>query len=164
MSKQPITALARRTPSSSIQTDSMNDLKVEAKIETPTAGELQFISNSALKVGTHILAGVGAGKSKLLAHIFAWHLLISKKPGVIFDPTGGVVDHLCNKILKLPAEEQEVLWKRIVYINDDAKDLIFPSPLYYRLRKDDTFLQKKKSFERCNESTMNSCSSINNRK
>lgn len=101
----------------------------------------QFISHAALKLGTHIVAGVGAGKSRLLGRVFAWNVLCSQKSGVIFDPTGGVVDNLFDKILRLPPKDQKALWQRILYINPGAKDSLFPSHLYYRRSKQDTLFE-----------------------
>lgn len=101
----------------------------------------QFISHAALKLGTHLVAGVGTGKSRLLGLIFAWMILLSQRAGVIFDPTGSVVDNLCSKILRLPPEEQQPLWQRIIYISPGKKDFLFPSLLYNRSSKNETLFE-----------------------
>lgn len=99
--------------------------------DIPTSQHLQFISNAALKQGTLLLGGVGAGKSRLLGRVFAWQYLIQGKPAVILDPTGAVIDNLYAKILHLTPEYQERLWPRIKHFQVGAKDVLAPAQLYY---------------------------------
>lgn len=130
---QPTTAILCR--------DSAFDLTLDTTLEPSAFQHYQFISQAALKLGTHIVAGMGAGKSRLLGRVFAWMALLSKRAGVILDPTGGVVDNLFDKIVRLPPAAQVALWPRLVYITPGNKQEVFPSHLYYRLSTDDTFFE-----------------------
>lgn len=133
MSAQGTTAIVKRRPSA-VRTTS-------AKRTTPKQGKIRLVSTSTMKQGTRIVAGVGAGKSRLLGRVFAWHLLLSGQAGVILDPTGGVVDNLFSKIICFTPKEQEKIWQRIRYIAPGTKEIVFPTPLYYRLDKQDMFFE-----------------------
>lgn len=96
------------------------------------------LSDSALKNGVHIVAGPGAGKSRLMGRLIVWQHLLRHKPQVILDPTGGVVDNLLDKITRLPIEVRRQLWSQLVYVDVGATDFIVPSPLYYKVSHQDT--------------------------
>lgn len=138
MGKQT-TALVKRT--ASCPTPANQVIEISEHIDPTARQNLQFISKSALKLGLHITAGSGAGKSRFIGRILAWNQLIHGEPAVIFDPTGGVIDQLFDKILRLPPEDQAPLWQRIQYINAGAKARLFPSQLYYDNSQQDTFFE-----------------------
>ncbi len=96
------------------------------------------LSESALKNGIHLVAGPGAGKSRLLGRLLVWQQLVLGHPQVILDPTGGVIDNLLDKIVRLPIELRRQLWPRLVYVDVGATDYIVPSPLYYKLSEQET--------------------------
>lgn len=96
------------------------------------------LSDAALKNGIHIVAGPGAGKSRLIGRALGWQQMTRRKPQVILDPTGGVVDNLLDKIVRLPIALRRKLWPRIVYVDMGATDYIVPSPLYYQISPTDT--------------------------
>lgn len=99
---------------------------------------LYRLSDSALKNGLHLVAGPGAGKSRLLGRIVVWQGLTRHKPQVILDPIGGVIDNLLDKIVRLPIELQRQLWPHLVYVDVGATDFVVPSPLYYPVSPQDT--------------------------
>jgi len=99
---------------------------------------LYRLSDSALKNGMHIVAGPGAGKSRLMGRLIVWQHLLRHKPQVILDPTGGVVDNLLDKIIRLPVEVRRQLWPQLLYVDVGATDFIVPSPLYYKVSQQDT--------------------------
>lgn len=105
----------------------------------PVKGQsLYRLSDSALKNGLHLVAGPGAGKSRFLGRIVVWQGLTRQKPQVILDPTGGVIDNLLDKIVRLPIELRRQVWPRLVYVDVGATDFVVPSPLYYPVSPQDT--------------------------
>lgn len=117
------------------------DLSLNTTLDKFAFQYFHFISHKALKQGTHIVAGPGAGKTRFLGRLLAWLHLVQGKSLVVFDPTGGVVDNLFDKIIRLPPKHQQAVWQRIVYIDVGAKHSVFSSPFYYRLSEDDTFFE-----------------------
>lgn len=138
--KQPI-VIPMQPTTSILRRDTPFELTLNTTIEPTAFQQYQFISQAALKLGTHIVGGVGSGKSRLLGRIFAWMVLLSKRPGVILDPTGGVVDNLFDKIFRLPPSDQTALWQRIIYITPGNKEALFPTHLSYHVRTDDTLAE-----------------------
>lgn len=103
--------------------------------------QLGTMTHAAFKNPTRLVGGPGSGKSRFLGRIFAWQLLDAGYPLVILDPNGGVGDNLVDKIMRCPPDDRRRLWQRIVYVDVGATDFIVPSPLYYRLRPNDTLLE-----------------------
>lgn len=110
-------------------------------IPSALAERLLILSDASLKNGAHLVAGPGSGKSRLLGRILVWQMLLRRKPQVILDPTGGVVDNLLDKLSRLPLEYRKKLWPRLVYVNAGATDFITPTPLYYRMSENDTLFE-----------------------
>lgn len=133
MNKETITILAKRVEPA-VQPE-------QPVIALPGANYYQFISDAALKQSMHLVGSPGSGKSRYLGRIFAWQQLLRGKPAIILDPTGGVTDNLFDKILRLPPEIQEPLWQRILYCSPGSKQYIVPTPLYYRLHKEESFFE-----------------------
>lgn len=140
------TTITKRVVSTSSQVTLPSGVTVDATRAQRLLEPYQFISAAALKQGTHIAAGVGAGKSRVLGRVFAWTQLMVGKPLVVFDPTGGVVDNLFDKILRLPPKYQQPLWQHLIYIDAGAKDFLFPSALYYDNSGHDTFFEMANRF------------------
>jgi hypothetical protein len=110
-----------------------------ARSDEGTAKKLDMtIPASAKVMGQYLLAGKGAGKSRMLGRIFAWQLFLAGIPQVIIDPVGlGTVDNLLDKAVRtlayLPKAQRRQYWDRIVYIDVGGKDYVCPFPLYFRL-------------------------------
>lgn len=100
--------------------------------------QLGTLTDAAFKNPTRLVAGPGSGKSRWLGRVLGWQVLVRHQPQVIFDPTGGVIDNLVDKIMRCPPALRRKLWPRLVYVDVAATDYIVPSPLYYRLRPTDT--------------------------
>lgn len=141
MRKKKPTIIPIQSTTSVLRRAAPFELTLNTTIEPTAFQQYQFISQAALKLGTHIVGGVGSGKSRLLGRIFAWMVLLSKRPGVILDPTGGVVDNLFDKIFRLPPSDQTPLWQRIIYITPGNKEALFPTHLSYHVRTDDTLAE-----------------------
>lgn len=112
---------------------------VDSALDSFPLGSSFFrLSDTALKNGIHLVAGPGAGKSRLMGRGIVWQQMIRRKPQVVLDPTGGIVDNLLDKVTRLPFELRRKLWSRITYIDMGATDYIVPSPLYYQISPNDT--------------------------
>lgn len=87
--------------------------------------------------GVGILAGRGAGKSRLLGGGLCFQTLMRRGPQVVLDPHGPTVDNLLLQIALLPPEVQGELWSRIVYVDMSGRgERTVPFPLLYRLPGD----------------------------
>lgn len=85
-------------------------------------------------MGIHLMAGRGAGKSRLLGRIIAWLDFVRGVPLVIIDPIGGCIDNLLDRIVRLPGSVQESLWERIIYVDfSGSEGFVTPFPIYYRM-------------------------------
>jgi len=146
MRKKKSTIIPIQSTTALLRPEAPFELTLNTTIEPAAFQQYQFLSQAALKLGTHIVGGVGSGKSRLLGRIFAWLVLLLKQSGVILDPTGGVVDNLFDKIFRLPPSYQTALWQRIIYITPGNKESLFPTHLSYRLRTDDTLAEMANRF------------------
>ena len=113
-----------------------------AHVSTPPKAPIRlgFLTESALKNPTRIVAGPGAGKTTLLGGV-AWQALVRRRPQLIIDPTGGLIDILADKIGRCDEAIRRHLWPRVLYVDVAATDYVVPSPLYYRLRSSDTLFE-----------------------
>ena len=118
---------------------------INASVTPELAQRLQFISDSALKNGVHVIGAPGSGKTTLLG-IMAWQMLLRNQPTVIVDPTGGIVAYLIHKISQLPVAYRKKLWRRITYVDAGAKDYIVPSPLLFKLSADEELFETANRF------------------
>ena len=85
------------------------------------------------------MAEAGAGKSRFMGRVLAWLLFLRHVPQIILDPTGGTIDNFIDKIIRLPREQQEQLWPRVLYVDMSGKGrYVVPFPLYCRLSPDDS--------------------------
>lgn len=111
-------------------------------IQVPTLPmKLFLLDDAALKLGVHIVAGPGTGKSRLMGRVLAWQAFVRGKPVVVLDPTGGIVANIIDKISLTPEHERRTLWSRLVYVDAGSTDYVVPTPLYYRNREMDTFFE-----------------------
>lgn len=91
-------------------------------------------------MGVHVMAGKGSGKSRLMGRLLAFLDFIRFVPTVILDPNGPTIDNFIDKILWLPKEYQEQLWKRVIYVNMSGEGgQVVPFPLYYRLGSENLY-------------------------
>jgi len=103
------------------------------------ARRLRFLPDPALKLGCHIVAGPGSGKSRLMGRIIGWQAFLRQQPVVILDPSGGIVQNIVDKISRLSPAERQHLWPRLRYVDVGASDYIVSTPLYSRLGNDTLF-------------------------
>jgi hypothetical protein len=95
---------------------------------------LFWLSNQIRALGIHLMAGKGSGKSRLMGRVIAWLDFLQGIPLVILDPVGPTIDNFLDKMLYLPQEYQERLWKRVIYVDmSGTGDRAVGWPLYYRL-------------------------------
>ena len=86
-------------------------------------------------MGTHIVAGKGSGKSRLMGRIIAFLDFLQGVPTVIFDPHGGTIDNFLDRMLRLPRIYQERFWERVEYIDMSGHwGYVTPMPFYNRFQ------------------------------
>jgi hypothetical protein len=100
-------------------------------------GSYKFVKSllhtSARRMGVHIAAGRGSGKSRLMGRIIAFLDFLRGVPTVIVDPHGGTIDNFLDRMMRLPQKYQEKLWKRVVYVDMSGHwEYVVPFPFYYR--------------------------------
>ena len=89
-------------------------------------------------MGIYLVASKGSGKSRFMGRMLVRQDCLRGIPQVVFDPVGGTIDNLLDCLSRLPADQQQVLWPRIVYVDMGAQDAVVPFPLYYRLGERDS--------------------------
>jgi hypothetical protein len=141
MSNSKVTAIVKKENSFSHQLTPLSESRLDAYGALHSTGNLQYISDSALKQGVHIMGGPGSGKSRLLGRLFAWTALVRQRRLVMIDPTGLTIDNLLDKIVCLPLELQQEFLQRIYYIDAGAQDYVVPTPLYDRQSEAETFFE-----------------------
>lgn len=88
--------------------------------------------------GMHVQAGPGSGKSRFIGRDVVYRDILSGIPGLVIDPSGGLVDNVLDKLLMLseraPPEVSQRLWDRVLYIDmsGNAYGHCYPLPLLYR--------------------------------
>jgi len=93
-----------------------------------------WLPDTARNMGIHVLAGKGAGKSRMIGRCIAWNDFIRGIPVVILDPVGPTIDNFLDKVIRLPREYQKQLGRRILYVDMSGScGRVTPMPLYYRL-------------------------------
>lgn len=93
-----------------------------------------LISSSARRMGIHIAAGRGSGKSRLMGRIIGFLDFLQGVPTVILDPHGGTIDNFIDRMMYLPRNYQEKFWKRVLYVDMSGHwGTVVPFPFYYRL-------------------------------
>lgn len=96
--------------------------------------ERQFLPGAHRKMGIHVMAGKGAGKSRLLGRIIGFSDLFCGIPQVIFDPLGTTIDQLLDKVARLPRDLQLHIWPRVKYVDMSGQGgRTMPFPLFYDL-------------------------------
>lgn len=106
---------------------------IATSIPLEVAKQLLWLPHAALTMGINVVAGRGSGKSRLMGRVIAWQALLRGEGLVIFDPIGGTINNLLDKILQLPENLQEEIWPRVVYVDLAGGERVVPLPLYYRL-------------------------------
>jgi hypothetical protein len=97
-------------------------------------------------MGIYVLAGRGAGKSRLLGRKIAMQDFLAGFPQVIFDPVGATIDNFLDKVMwfltDFPDLAPDPVWERIIYVDMSGKDgAVVPFPLYYRLGTERSLLE-----------------------
>src|SRR5918999_1346027 len=87
--------------------------------------EKRCLSRNARSMGIYVLAGRGAGKSRLLGRKIAFPDYTAGFPQVIFDPIGATIDNFLDKVIRflqyIPAAERDLFWDRIIYVDMSGK-------------------------------------------
>jgi hypothetical protein len=102
---------------------------------------------SARVMGLYLLAGRGAGKSRMLGRLIAMQDFLAGIPQVIFDPVGvGTIDNFLDKVARflqqIPRSQHHTVWQRIRYVDMSGKNgYIIPFPLYYTLGSERSLLE-----------------------
>jgi hypothetical protein len=98
------------------------------------AKDFLWLPDAARSLGTHIQAGKGSGKSRLMGRVIAFLDFLRGTPTVILDPNGPTIDNFLDKLTRLPREAQEQLWTRVIYVDMSGQSgYAVTFPLYYRL-------------------------------
>lgn len=98
-------------------------------------------SNGVRNMGIYLAASKGAGKSRQLGRWLAKQDCLRGIPQVILDPVGGTIDNLLDCLMRLPPEQQQIIWPRILYMDMGATDYVVSMPLYYQLSEQDSLYQ-----------------------
>lgn len=117
-----------------LQISETNQPAINPSVPRHLAKRFLWLPDKARSMGIHIMAGKGSGKSRLMGRILAWLDFIRGTPLVVLDPSGPLLDNFLDKLTRLPREDQERLWKRVIYIDMSGEgDQVVPFPLYHRL-------------------------------
>src|SRR5918992_671649 len=109
------------------------------------------LSRSALSMGIYLLAGRGTGKSRLLGRKIAMQDFLAGFTQVVFDPVGATIDNFLDSVTGflqyIPADERQLFWDRITYVDMSGKDrCITPFPLYYRVGTERSLLEMSERY------------------
>ena len=97
-------------------------------------------SSEARRLGIRIAAGRGSGKSWLMGRLIAFLDFIRGVPTVILDPHGGTIDNFLDRMMLLPRQAQQKLWKRVIYVDMSGHwGYVVPIPLYYQMGNESWF-------------------------
>jgi len=112
----------------------MTQLTIQPSVPERMKHKLFWLPDGSRNMGIHLVAGKGSGKSRLMGRVIAWMDFIRGIPLVIFDPVGPSIDNFLDKVVRLPREYQERLWKRVRYVDmSGSSGTVTGWPLYYRL-------------------------------
>lgn len=96
--------------------------------------ESLFLPGEHRAMGIHIMAGKGSGKSRLMGRVISFSDLFCGVPQVVFDPLGSTIKHIIDKVSRLPADLQDSIWPRVIYIDmSGQRGRVANFPLYYRI-------------------------------
>src|SRR4051794_3282408 len=95
------------------------------------------LAREARSMGQLVIAGKGAGKSRLLGRRVGFGDFMREVPLVIFDPLGGTIDNFLDKVDRLPSGQQRQAWRRVRYVNMAGEGVgrrtrVIPWPIYAR--------------------------------
>jgi hypothetical protein len=112
----------------------------------PKIPEKRSLSRSARSMGIYLLAGRGAGKSRLMGRKIAPGDFFAGVGQVIFDPIGATIDNFLDKVIRflqyIPATDRDLFWHRITYVDMSGKDgVVMPFPFYYRIGTERSLLE-----------------------
>ena len=123
------------------RTGSAAGLATNTWVTPDLAARLLWLPDRARSMGTHIVAGKGAGKSRLMGRVIAWQDFRRGIPLVLIDPHGPSIDNFLDKLARLPRADQEQLWRRVLYVDmSGSSGYVVPLPLYYRLGDESLYI------------------------
>ncbi len=92
-----------------------------------------LISSPVRRMGIHIAAGRGSGKSRMMGRMIAFFDFLRGVPTVVIDPHGGTIDNFLDRMMRLPKSYQEKFWKRVIYVDMSGHwGRVVPFPFYFR--------------------------------
>lgn len=92
-----------------------------------------YLPDQSRSMGTRIVAGKGAGKSRLAGRMITYSDLLRGVPQVILDPVGGLSNNLLDKLWRLPEPTQSEVGTRLRWYDmAGTSNRIMPLPLLYR--------------------------------
>ena len=105
--------------------------RVPLRSPLPPGPSWVHVPDAARGMSTYILAGRGAGKSRLLGRVIAAQDCWRGVPQVVWDAAGGTIDNFLDKMRRLPAAHQAEVWPRVRYVEMSGKfGQVVPWPLY----------------------------------
>lgn len=106
------------------------------KLAIPNSSAYRCVSlrDEYRRLGIHLVAGRGTGKSRFLGRLLGFQDVFRGVPTIIIDPVGATINNLIDKIGRLHPDDQRRIWPRVRYVDMNGRgDYVFPFPLYYRL-------------------------------
>jgi hypothetical protein len=140
------TSLVKYEPAEELQPSPSSGFPDGAALDLTHAQKFQWITPSAMKQGVHIQGASGAGKSRLMARVFAMMGLRRREPQILIDPRGTLTDNLLDKIIRQPLKVQAQLFQDIFYMDAGSTEFVVPTRLYYRLKKSEKLFETANRF------------------
>ena len=111
--------------------------KLYLAVPSEYSNKLLWLPDEARNMGIHIVAGKGAGKSRLMGRVIAFQDFLRGTPSVIIDPLGTTIDNFLDKTMNLPQALQERLWPRVLYVDMSGHNgyvIAFPFIIVWAMR------------------------------
>ena len=107
--------------------------------QVPTVSEmLEWLSDPIRSSTIHWTGARGTGKSRVLGRVLVKNDILREIPGLVIDPTGGLISNVLDSVFRLTEEQQRVVWNRIQYIDMGNRHSVVPFPVYYQQGPDDS--------------------------
>ncbi len=94
------------------------------------------LADAGRAMGIWVLGTRGSGKSRLVGRMILWNDFIRSIPIVCFDPIGGTIQNILDKILRIKdPRQQHAAFQRVRYINvAGTASHVVPLPLLYEAK------------------------------
>ena len=102
------------------------------RLSAKRTARMLWLPDAGRAMGMRVVAGKGAGKSRLLGRIIGWLDFRRETPLVILDPVGGTLDNLLDRLRLVDEGTRERLLARIRYVDMAGGERVVPFPLYAR--------------------------------